>query len=43
VREHVRALKAATGRCTPKPSRTWDDAVPEVDNFKERAEKIDKF
>ncbi len=43
VREHVRALKAATCRRTPKPSRTWDDAVPEADNSKERAEKIDKF
>ena len=24
-------------------SRTWDDAVPEADDSKERAEKIDKF
>jgi hypothetical protein len=24
-------------------SRTWDDAVPEADNSKERAEKIDKI
>jgi len=43
VREHVRAFKAATCRRTPEPSRTWDDAVPEADNSKERAEKIDKF
>ena len=36
------ALKAAT--CSPLHlSRTWDDAVPEADNSKERAEKIDKF
>ena len=24
-------------------SRTWDAAVPEADDSKERAEKIDKF
>src|SRR5437879_8273309 len=39
----------STGRCIKgiilprKASRTWDDAVPEADNSKERAEKIDKF
>jgi hypothetical protein len=43
VREHVRALKAATCGRTAKPSQSWDDAVPEADNSKERAEKIDKF
>jgi len=43
VRERVRALKAATRRRTPKPSRTWDDAVPEADNSKGRTEKINKF
>jgi len=46
VRERVRALKAvpqARDRRTPKPSRTWDDAVPEADNSKGRAEKVDKF
>jgi hypothetical protein len=46
VREQVRALKAVRqlpDRRIPKPSRTWDDAVPEADNSKERAEKIDKF
>jgi len=24
-------------------SQSWDDAIPEADNSKERAEKIDKF
>jgi hypothetical protein len=43
VREYVRALKAAACGRTPKPSQSWDDAVPEADNSKERAEKIDKF
>jgi hypothetical protein len=36
-------LKAATFRSTPKPSQSWDDAIPQADNSKERAEKIDKF
>jgi hypothetical protein len=46
VRERVRALKAvpkSRDRRTPKPSRTWDDEVPEANNSKERAEKVDKF
>jgi hypothetical protein len=43
VREYVRALKAAACRRTPKPSQSWDDAVPEADTSKERAEKIGKF
>jgi hypothetical protein len=43
VREHVRALKALTCGRTPKPSQSWDDAIPEADNSKERAEKINNF